>query len=447
MTGTRWRTNWIRVEFVPRIHVSGDSSENPQWFARTEHWTWKIHRSHHLQVHVERPWLDKKRKRWDLFFEFRKSQAIREETLVRTLDVPRSWRRKEMEWNSQLCTWRKMGFYSHSDGGTIQRNRSALSRGILKKKKGRDTIHFSGDSTNTELLFQTNHSVNQLSIYGAVSNWCEQFGLTENEMGQEKRLGKGESVTRGVLTSVKSQEVNLLTSSPRSASGSSLREKIQDFESLSDTIRIARVCEDVILVHRVSAGMSYKSRPDEDDGFGQIIPLCREYTLSRVNLQSRACAAIHGGTIIGTVIEVQIVKILDSYGLEIAIPSPNDSSTFWYPEERIDSWTNCTFPMSNIESPAQNYFLNIRMQKKANLACLAHSKTSIQETGAAVTRQTGIQETGADSQRRTGSGNLFVPINCTEEPCQQRSPKWLQDWCVIMIKMNDHLTQRFIGTR
>ena len=44
---------------------------------------------------------------------------------------------------------------------------SALSRGILKKKKGRDTIHFHGDSTNTELLFQTIHSLNQLSIYGA----------------------------------------------------------------------------------------------------------------------------------------------------------------------------------------------------------------------------------------------------------------------------------------
>ena len=29
--------------------------------------------------------------------------------------------------------------------------------------------------------------------------------------------------------------------------------------------------------------MSYKTRPDEDDGFGQITPLCREYTLSRVN--------------------------------------------------------------------------------------------------------------------------------------------------------------------
>ena len=43
---------------------------------------------------------------------------------------------------------------------------------------------------------------NQLSIYGAVSPWCEQFGLTEEPKVQEKK--KKESVTKGVLTSVKS---------------------------------------------------------------------------------------------------------------------------------------------------------------------------------------------------------------------------------------------------
>ena len=44
--------------------------------------------------------------------------------------------------------------------------------------------------------------------------------------------------------------------------------------------------------------------------------------------------------------------------------------------------------------------------------------------------------------RPRGSGKLFLPIHRMEELCQQRSPKWLQDWCVITIK-----TQRFVGTR
>ena len=82
------------------------------------------------------------------------------------------------------------------------------------------------------------------------------YGLTEEEKGPQ-----------GALASVKSHEVNLLVSSPRLASGSSLRENIQDFESLSE--RFTRACEDAMFVHRVLAGMSYKTRLDEDDGLGQ----------------------------------------------------------------------------------------------------------------------------------------------------------------------------------
>ena len=34
---------------------------------------------------------------------------------------------------------------------------------------------------NTELLFQTVHFVNQLSVYATVTGWCYQFGLTDEE--------------------------------------------------------------------------------------------------------------------------------------------------------------------------------------------------------------------------------------------------------------------------
>ena len=94
------------------------------------------------------------------------------------------------------------------------------------------------DASNTELLFRIMHSVNQLSVYGAVTNWCEQFGLTEEEKGQEKQK---ESVTKGVLTCVKSQEVKLLVFPPKLVSVNSSRENIQDFESLSETIRFANL--------------------------------------------------------------------------------------------------------------------------------------------------------------------------------------------------------------
>ena len=47
---------------------------------------------------------------------------------------------------------------------------SALTRGILTRKNNRDTIHFNVDVSNSELLFRTIRSANQLSIHGAVSS-------------------------------------------------------------------------------------------------------------------------------------------------------------------------------------------------------------------------------------------------------------------------------------
>ena len=79
-----------------------------------------------------------------------------------------------------------------NNGGTIQRCRSSSIQEYQcfeslnsEKNNVRDTIHFNADASNTELLFRIIHSVNQLSVYGALSNWCEQFGLIEEEKEQE----------------------------------------------------------------------------------------------------------------------------------------------------------------------------------------------------------------------------------------------------------------------
>ena len=124
----------------------------------------------------------------------------------------RPWRRKEMVRNSHLHTWRKMGFRRRTNGEAIRgigsssiqehkchvkkRTRRNFRRRFTDGKaetdelgesgasvlwvveawKGRitQTIHF---TLNTELLFRTIHSANQLSIYRAVACWCEEFGL------------------------------------------------------------------------------------------------------------------------------------------------------------------------------------------------------------------------------------------------------------------------------
>ena len=60
-------------------------------------------------------------------------------------------------------------------GHSVFRATSPLSRGVLKSKGGgKLSIHFCADEVTIETVFRTIISVNQLSIYGAVSNLCEE---------------------------------------------------------------------------------------------------------------------------------------------------------------------------------------------------------------------------------------------------------------------------------
>ena len=57
----------------------------------------------------------------------------------------------------------------------------------------KSSIHFSGDPSNAELWFRTINSTNQLSIYGAVADWCDE--LAQQILGQsfssiEKSIAK-----------------------------------------------------------------------------------------------------------------------------------------------------------------------------------------------------------------------------------------------------------------
>ena len=119
------------------------------------------------------------------------------------------------------------------------------TKGILRSLKGKETIHFKADAWNTELLFRIIHSAKQLSIYGAVSDWSEQFDLRSNERvpTSERSTSKEDSVNKEILKSVNSQEVNSLVCAPRTepSSGNRLRENLQNFELRSEASQITNL--------------------------------------------------------------------------------------------------------------------------------------------------------------------------------------------------------------
>ena len=84
-------------------------------------------------------------------------------------------------------------------GHPIFRATTPLSRCILKSKgHGKLSIHFTADYPTIETIFRTIISVNQLSIYGAVANRCEEFEAHQDRSGEPDVL-MGQSIVLGEI--------------------------------------------------------------------------------------------------------------------------------------------------------------------------------------------------------------------------------------------------------
>ena len=87
-------------------------------------------------------------------------------------------------------------------GQPIFRSTTPLSRCILKSKgHGKLSIHFTADYPTIETVFRIIISANQLSIYGAVANICEEFESLQDRSGQPDVL-MGQSI---VLIEIKTE--------------------------------------------------------------------------------------------------------------------------------------------------------------------------------------------------------------------------------------------------
>ena len=70
-------------------------------------------------------------------------------------------------------------------GHPVLQATSLFSRGTHKRKGGgKLSKHFCADGDTIETLFRTIISVNRLSIYGAVSDLCEEYGICQTRTGR-----------------------------------------------------------------------------------------------------------------------------------------------------------------------------------------------------------------------------------------------------------------------
>ena len=139
-------------------------------------------------------------------------------------------------------------------------------------------IHFNADASNTE-LFRTMHSANQVSIYGAVSSWCGEFGLAKWERAD---LGKVRDRRKWAATAeCETARCKFFGANSREWWSSIWKQIARMSSELRNTWRKKSNLQKFAKMRhsgKVSIRMCYKTIADVDDGLGDRTPACRGYT-------------------------------------------------------------------------------------------------------------------------------------------------------------------------
>ena len=185
-------------------------------------------------------------------------------------------------------------------GHPVFRATSPLSRGTLKSKGGgKLSILLCADGRTMETVFRTIFSVNRLSIYGAVSDLCEEYKSCHVRTVRPVLAGQF-----GPLFVPRSMLMKTPTPSTDDPAQEDLLQKYQErVERLSQQNRVIKICTDAGFLTTVGVGQYFMTKDTEE--FSQFTEsvACREYTLPRDEKSSDPKGWIRG-TKIGPVLEV-----------------------------------------------------------------------------------------------------------------------------------------------
>ena len=132
-----------------------------------------------------------------------------------------------------------------------------LWNGDLKSKgKGQLSIHFCGDDNTAEVVLRTIIPVNQLSIYGAVADMCDELAW---------RISAGKLVAQNNSeTMVMPAELSTTNKTPRTNDkmhGNLLHDYGRKLAHLPDHLQLIKMCSSVGITTSFGGGGQSPSRP------------------------------------------------------------------------------------------------------------------------------------------------------------------------------------------
>ena len=155
---------------------------------------------------------------------------------------------------------------------SIFRATTTLSRCKLKSKgHGKLSIHFAADQETIETMFRIIVSANQLSLYGAVANMCEECESLHDRSGQLDKV-MGQSIVFSEINT----EVPLENDDP-AYQNFQLKQYEERIESLSQTDKVSKFCMDAGFLSVVEIGQYFMTKDNGEQFYAMAF---REYTFS-----------------------------------------------------------------------------------------------------------------------------------------------------------------------
>ena len=211
-------------------------------------------------------------------------------------------------------------------GHPVFRATNPLSRGTLKSKGGgKLSKHFSADGDTIETVSRTIISVNQLSIYGAVSDLCEEYSTRQTSTGT--RIGR---TIWPIVRASKLRDNDTKTFDWVSCT----RKFIAEVQGTSGKASTTKSCDSHlywcrILAKKLEVGQYFMTKhTDEILQFAEPVT-CREYTLPRDEKSTDPKGWIRWNTKIGPVLEVTTSYLRGKYGVEIRSGPVTKDNSAW----------------------------------------------------------------------------------------------------------------------
>ena len=201
----------------------------------------------------------------------------------------------QAEWDNME---EKMMVTLAESGHPVSRATRPLSRGPLKSKgHGKLSIHFAATQETIEAIFRIIVSANQLCLYGAVANMCEEYESIHDRSGRHDMV-MGQTIVLNVIKT----EVSLDCDDP-TKQDLLLQQYEERIEKLSQQDKLSKFCMDARFLSVVEIGQYFMTTDSAE--FSQFRAVaCREYTLPRDDGSSQPRGWIQGNIKIGPVLEI-----------------------------------------------------------------------------------------------------------------------------------------------